>query len=107
MLAQPAQVGLALQLGIEVVIEAARVVEEFLIGEQRHAGPHILKKQQLAPAGVATDQVRPEALLLESMGSAGTAFGANHLGFDVLHPGVQAWFIAAANAVAEVLHAGR
>jgi hypothetical protein len=97
---------LALQFGVEVVIEAARVVEEFLVGEQRHAGPHILEKEQLAPAGVAADQIGCEALFLDCLGGAGATFGADHLGFDVLHPGVQAWFIAAANAVAEVLHAG-
>jgi hypothetical protein len=57
-------VRLPLEFGVEVVVETARVVEEFLVGEHRHAGPHIRQKQQLAPAGVATDQIGREALVL-------------------------------------------
>ncbi len=42
-----------------------RVIEELEIGKQRHFGEHVLDEQRLAPAVMADDDIRLDALVAQ------------------------------------------
>ena len=77
------------ELRIEIEIQPARRIVELDQREQPRLGPHVLQEQALAPAGIGKDDVGHETLRLQLQRGRGARFAADHLGLELLRPGMR------------------
>ena len=73
----PGRVG---EFRIEADITTLQLIHELHLVQHGHRGQQILERQQFAPAGMAHDQIGPQAFGQQALESAAHGFSPQHLG---------------------------